>query len=94
MDQINSRTLLRSAIWTSEGDWTEVYPGGSTVRIEKTANGVSAFASPFHPSHLQAIRTDSGIHIDWDEMLFMINSEVRLPSVLQLIRKQWQVSEI
>ena len=37
------------------------------MRIEKTANGVSAFASPLHAVTPQTIRTDSGIHINWDE---------------------------
>ena len=43
------------------------FPGGSTVRIEKTADGVSAFASPLHAVTPQPIRTDSRIHVNWDE---------------------------
>ena len=37
------------------------------MRIEKNANGVSAFASPLHAVTPQTIRTDSRIHIDWDD---------------------------
>ncbi|MEE2924873.1 MAG: hypothetical protein VX619_08870, partial [bacterium] len=61
----NQPELLSSATWTSlEGVWTN-FPTGTTVRVEKTANGVSAYASPFHPSTLQAVDTNSVVHIDW-----------------------------
>ena len=54
---------------TPQGNWSGPggFPGGSTVRIEKTADGVSAFASPLHAVTPQTIRTDSRIHINWDE---------------------------
>ena len=52
---------------TPQGNWSGPggFPGGSTVRIEKTADGVSAFASPLHAVTPQIIRTDSVINIDW-----------------------------
>ena len=70
-------TLLNSVIdlpenntlVTPQGNWSgpDGFPGGSTVRIEKNANGVSAFASPLHAVTPQAIRTDSRIQIDWSD---------------------------
>ena len=35
------------------------------MRIEKDANGVSAFASPLHTSTPQPVDLNSRIHIDW-----------------------------